>query len=401
MYIPERSVLHLNVADFSVAVERVIDLTLREKPLIVAPLGASRAVVYDMSEEAFADGVRKGMKLQQAMRMCRRATLLAPRFSLYQKAMGAFVKQAYNFTPLIEHGAGDGHLFLDITGTHRLLGPAPDVGLRLQKEVRKVLRFNPIWALATNKLVAKVASRLVKPVGEYIVGPGEERAFLAPLSISLLPGIQRRELEILNEFNLKSIGQLAGLSHNQLRVPFGKRSEVIHDLSQGVDRSQVVAGDPLKTKIVAEHTFATDTNNQREIEGLVAFLAGSLGQQLRREKRTARRIGVWLTYSDGSPCVRQATNKQGVSSDFVLVDLALLALRRAWLRRTRIRHCQLSCDLFQKESPQLSLFALDTKVEQKQKVLLTALDAIKKKYGARSILTGQQNRCAIESVAQA
>ena len=63
----ERSVLHFNVADFAVAVERVDDCRLRQRPLLIAPLQAARAVVYDMSEEAYREGVRKGMPLRQAI----------------------------------------------------------------------------------------------------------------------------------------------------------------------------------------------------------------------------------------------------------------------------------------------------------------------------------------------
>lgn len=401
MHCHERSVLHFNVADFSVAVERVVDLTLRSKPLIIAPLGASRAVVYDMSEEAFQDGVRKGMNLQQATRRCRRAVLLPPRFPLYQKAMTAFIKQAYNFTPIIEHGAGDGHLFLDITGTHRLLGPAPDIGLRLQREVRDQLRLHPIWTLATNKLIAKVASRLVKPVGEYIVAPGEEGEFLAPLPISILPGLNDKEKSKLHEFNLTSIGQLATLNREQLMIPFGKRCQFIYEISHGVDTSRVTAGNPATTRLSFEHTFADDTNDQKHVEGLVALLAGQLGQKLRQDKRTARRVGIWLTYSDGNRCVRQATQTRGTSSDLELTTLALLALTRAWTRRTRLRSCELCCDLFQPQSPQLQLFALESRKVQRHTSLMTAMDNIKERYGNTAILTGLQNRGQTPQMLQA
>ena len=75
----ERAVLHFNVADFAVAIERVEDLRLRTRPLLIAPLQAARAVIYDMSEEAYLEGVRKGMPLRQATRLCRRAVVLPPR----------------------------------------------------------------------------------------------------------------------------------------------------------------------------------------------------------------------------------------------------------------------------------------------------------------------------------
>ena len=90
----ERAVLHFNVADFAVAVERVEDCRLRQRPLLIAPLQAARAVVYDMSEEAYREGVRKGMPLRQATRICRGAAVLPPRAGLYHKAMLAF----YNAT---------------------------------------------------------------------------------------------------------------------------------------------------------------------------------------------------------------------------------------------------------------------------------------------------------------
>ena len=54
----ERVILHLNIADFPVAVERLLDRTLRTRALVIAEPTA-RAVVYDMSDEAYADGVRK------------------------------------------------------------------------------------------------------------------------------------------------------------------------------------------------------------------------------------------------------------------------------------------------------------------------------------------------------
>ena len=221
----ERAVLHFNVADFAVAVERVTDSSLRERPLIIAPLQAARAVVYDMSEEAYGEGVRKGMPLRQATRICRGAALLAPRASLYQKAMQAFLKELQGYSPLIECGQADGHFFVDVTGTHRLYGPAPDVGWRVRRHVRTSLGINPIWTLGTSKLVSKVASRLVKPVGEYIVTAGDEAIFLAPLPIHLLPGLSGKELQKLQEFRLTTIGALAKLNRQQLMVPFGSRCD--------------------------------------------------------------------------------------------------------------------------------------------------------------------------------
>lgn len=385
----ERAILHFNVADFAVAVERVADSGLKSRPIIIAPPAAARAVVYDMSEEAYQTGVRKGMVLNQATRLCRGAAVLPPRLELYRRAMAGFLKRVHHYSPLVEHGTEDGHFFVDVTGTHRLYGPAHDVGLRVRREVRDDLGINPIWTLAGNKLVAKVSSRLVKPVGEYIVAPGEEEQFLAPLAVSLLPGLQGRELQRLQEFHIGTIGQLAALSLRQLMVVFGSRSGYLHEVSRGQDGSMVMAGAQEPPAVDYEHIFATDTNDRQEVEAAVAALVGRAGGELRGRRQVARRVGIWLSYSDGNHVVRQASAREGTASDFALRGLAMAALQRAWLRRTRLRGVRLVCDRLHRQSPQLSLFPETGVRERRQEKLLGAIDVIRSRFGHGLIGMGQ------------
>jgi DNA polymerase-4 len=386
----EQSVLHFNVADFAVAVERVANSSLRQRPLIIAPLQAARAVVYDMSEEAYGEGVRKGMPLRQAARICRSAQVLAPRVTLYQKAMQAFFKELQSYSPLIECGQADGHFFVDVTGTHRLYGPAPDVGWRVRRHARTSLGINPIWTLGTSKLVAKVASRLVKPVGEYIVTAGDEAVFLAPLPVHLLPGISGRELQKLQEFRLTTIGALAKLDRHQLMVPFGSRCDYLYAASHGVDHSRVCSPSAGAERFDFEHSFADDTNDQRQIEGVVVTLASQAGFKLRAQQQVARRVGIWLRYSDGGHVVRQATCKVGTSGDVLLHKLALTALQRAWTRRVRVRSCRLVCDRLQRQSPQLSLFPEQESRQLHQNKIAGAMDTLRRRFGHGVIGIGRQ-----------
>ncbi len=386
----ERSILHFNVADFAVAVERAEDCTIREKPVIIRACQGVRAVVYDMSEEAFQCGVQKGMRLHQASRLCRDAAVLPPRPVMYQRAMQTFLGKVKRYSPCIEHGLADGHLFVDVTGTHRLFGPAPDVGWRVRKDVRGELGLDPIWTLASNKLVSKVASRLVKPVGEYIVAAGEEAAFLAPLPLSLLPGLQRREVDRLAEFNIRKIGQLALLNRQQLMVPFGGRSDFLYEVSHGVDRSAVTIGREDTAPVSFDYDFVEETNDEKLVQGGLTELVSRAGRELRRRKQAARRVGVWISYGDGNRSVRQASRRRGASSDFVLKNMAFLALQRAWTRRTRLCSCKLVCDRLHKESPQLSLFPEKTPQEVRQDNILSAMDRIRDRFGDTLVRMGQQ-----------
>jgi DNA polymerase-4 len=386
----ERSIIHLNVADFAVAVERVVDTSLQNRPVIVAPLQAARAAVYDMSEEAYTEGVRKGMLLRQASRLCRTARVLVPRPELYRRAMQAVVAEAREYTPVVEHGVEDGHLFLDLSGTHRLFGAAPDVGWRLRKQVRDKLRIEPIWSLAANKLVSKVASRLVKPVGEYIVAPGEEELFLTPLPLSLLPGIELDERRRLLEFNIRKVGQLASLDRTQLYAVFGQRGDSLYEISHGIDDDLVMGRVHQAPAISSEHIFADDTGDYRELEATVSSLAVQTGMELRAARLAGRRMALCLHYTDGSQTTRQASVRRGRSDDFSLRKLALLALQRAMTRRVRVRSCRLICDRLCRQSPQLSLFPEPDPADAKREKLCAALDVVRNRYGRTAVRFGSQ-----------
>ena len=386
----ERFVLHLNVADFAVAVERLNDRMLQEKPVIVAPLESTRATVYDMSDEAYHDGVRKGMLLNRAIRLCRSAQVLPPRFDLYQKAMVGFVRLARQYSPLLEPGIGDGHLFLDLTGTHRLMGTAPEVGWQLRTEARKTIGIDPIWSVGGNKLIAKVASRLVKPAGEYIVGSGEEQSFLAPLPLMLLPGIQLRERIRLREFNIGKIGQLAALEKGQLYAVFGKRAETLYNISRGQDEQPVLPQGRKPPAICREYAFAGDCGEPPFIEGVVSALAVRIGFALRAGGMAGRRLVLRLDYTDGGTTARQLSSRRPVSDDAALQSICLTLLKRAWTRRARIRHCRIRCERLHPRSTQLPLFPVPGCSDHKQENLRAALDRVREKYGTDSLRFASQ-----------
>jgi DNA polymerase-4 len=385
----ERSIIHLNVADFAVAVERVVDSRLQDRPLIIAPEGAVRAAVYDMSEEAYQCGVRKGMALPRALRYCRGAAVLPPHPDRYERAMAGFLKHALPYSPLIEMTDHKGHLFIDVTGTGRLFGPPPDLAARMRRAVRSDLGFDPIWSVATNKLVAKAASRTVKPDGESVVRPGTEANFLAPLSLHLIPGIEPEDLSRLREFNLVNAGQVAHLSAVQLAVAFGRRNWELYDAVRGVDPSPVLPAGQEPAAVRAAHAFGNDTNDTAIVEGILYRLVEQVGADLRRRRLAARRIRVTLDYSDGARRVRQATARPATASDPRLFAAARSALYRAWSRRIRIRNLRLVCDRLTYPPAQMSLFAEENAAQQQNDRLVAALDAIRGRFGRKAVSIGR------------
>ena len=385
----DRSIIHLNIADFAVAVERAVDCRLRNRPVIIAPEGAVRASVYDMSQEAYLSGIRKGMALRRATRLCKDVRILPPHPDRYEHTMRALLKQALPYSPLIESGETDGHLFVDVTGSARLFGPPMDVAWRLRRQVKKDLGLDPIWSVAPNKLVAKVATRLVKPDGEYIVGAGEEEALLAPLPIGLIPGIEHNDLLRLQEFNLSRVSHLTALNLEQLQVPFGARARFLYEAARGIDPSPVLPVGQKPLKIFVDHEFGNDTNDKPTLESALYSLVEQAGDKLRRRRRAARRVAVILDYSDGMRCARQLAAKPATANDLTLFELARRTLRLAWTRRIRIRHIRLICDRLTFPPAQLGLFAAEQKQKEQRNNLIGAIDRIRQRFGNEAVQMGR------------
>ncbi len=376
-----RFIIHLNIADFAAAVERRMDRRLEDRPLIIAQAAASRAVVYDMSEEAYAGGIRKGMPLRRAMRRVRDAAVLAPHPDRYERAMGALLKRVLPYSPLIEQGEDDGHLFVDVTGTSRLWGPSVDVAWRLHREIRADLGLDPIWSVAANKLVAKVATRVVKPTGEYIVGSGDEASFLAPLSMGLVPGIEVRDMARLREFNLTRVHQVAALSLNQLEVPFGRQAQFLYEAVRGIDSSPVRSVNRRPPRAVADHTFDDDTNERSVLEGVLYALTEEIAAGLRRRRLATRRIRLVLDHSDGVRRLRQKAFLSATANDLVLFEMVRSVFHQAWKRRVRIRHLRLICDRLLFPPAQIPLFETDRNAMERRNNLIDTLDRIRGRFG--------------------
>ncbi|MBT3487703.1 MAG: hypothetical protein HN468_21000 [Desulfobacula sp.] len=384
-----RSIIHLNIADFAVAVENNIQPSLKGYPLVIAPLGKPRAVVYDMSDEAYKEGIRKGMALARAKRINKKIKILPPSFNRYEQVMKDLLKETFAFTPLIESGISDGHIFLDVTGSGRLFGPSVDVAFKLKKAFKKTFNFDPIWAVATNKLVAKVATRVVKPVGEYIVAPGDEKAFLAPLPLNLLPGIIKKDLTKLFEFNLFFISQARVLTLEQLKIPFHFRAPLLYDWIRGIDPTPVTTSCNCKNLSIirSDHEFSDDTNNADLLKRALYLMVESICKTLRNRKLTGGATKIILSYSDGLQSTSKLKLVPSTSNDMAMFKKCVPLLNKAWTRRVRIRHMRLICEKICQGAIQADLFSVGNK-ETKQAELILAMDKIHDKFGKNSIKAG-------------
>jgi DNA polymerase-4 len=371
-----------------------MDNRLRDRPVIVAPGAAGRAAVYDMSEEAYRSGVRKGMLLRRALGRCPDAAVVPPHHHRYAQAMDRLLHHAVPFSPCIEMCDHQGHLFVDVTGSGRLFGPPQDVAQRIRREVKRDMGIDPIWSVAANKLLAKVATRIVKPVGEYVVRTGDEASLLGPLPLFLVPGVEMDDVRRLAAYHLRLTGQVAALLPEQLDVMFGPRGRDLHAAVRGIDASPVRPVGEAPPVVRRAHDFGTDTNDVAVVAAAVFRMAEAAGAELRRRGQAAGSLRVAIQYTDGGTRQSRARLRPASALDRRLYTAALEALHRAWLRRTRIRHLALTCEALTFPPAQQALFAEDRAQQQREERLTAALDAVRARFGKSAILVGPGKRGA-------
>ncbi|HEV8336797.1 MAG TPA: hypothetical protein VGR67_10300 [Candidatus Polarisedimenticolia bacterium] len=382
-----RAILHLDIPAFPIAVERVVAPRLRERPVVVAPSSSTRAPVLVASLEARAAGVFRGMLLVRALRICRDLTILPSNPSLYRRASEAILKLLSGYSPLLEP-AGEGHVFLDMTGTRRLFGEAADSAGRIHRELFGRLRLASTLGVASNKLVSRVAARVVRPERLVDVFPGGEAPFLAPLGVDFLPSVDPPSREILSEVNVIQVRELAALTLAQLRLLLGqRRCWPLYREARGIDESPV-RSPTAAPGVLEEETLAEDSNEEAVHRQALDRLVVRGAARLRKLEKEAARVAVRLRYADGVTAAREERPARPTASEFLLRATAGRLFETARRRRIRIRHLELELADLRTLPRQLSLFASPAEGAVRagrEARLETALARIRERHGEAAV----------------
>lgn len=381
----ERQILHVEVGAFAVAVERVADPRLAGRPVLVAQVGTARARVLSASEEARAAGARRGMPLARAVRLARGAAIVPPNEPLYRRAARALAELLGGFSPLLEP-AGYGRVFLDLTGTRRLFGPAQDLAARIERDIRDRLRLGSTAALASNKLVSRVASRLLPPASLCDVFPGSERTFLAPLPAGWLPDLASSTRRTLADLNLATVGEVGALSLPQLALACGPEGWRLYRQARGIDESPVRP--PERAPAVAvDETLAEDSNDEETVAAALGALAERAGRLLRERARAAATLRLRIRYADGVDAERALRPRQPLRDDFSIGEQARRLLEEIWKRRLRLRYLELRAEDLVSPPPARDLFG-ERPGPARRLDLCAALDRLRQRYGDAAIQAG-------------
>ncbi len=256
----KRVIFHLDMDHFYTAVEERERPEIKGKPVIVGAdpkEGKGRGVVSTSNYEARKVGVRSGMPISMAWRLCPEAVYLPPNFPLYIKVSGEIMGIARRYAGKFEQWGID-EAFLDVTSKVDGYGEAEALARQIKQEIREKESLTCSIGVGPNKLVAKVASDFQKPDGLTVVREEEVEVFLAPLPVRKLLWVGRKTEVNLKALGVNTIGDLASYDPTALTSMFGVMGLQMHLMANGVDRSEVEERVGVKS-VSHETTFEEDT----------------------------------------------------------------------------------------------------------------------------------------------
>jgi DNA polymerase IV len=384
-----RTIIHLDLDAFFCAVEQQHDSSLAGKPFAVGGKPESRGVVSSASYAARRFGIHSAMPMAQAVRLCPELIVVRPNFPAYRAASREVMARLHTLTPLVEQISID-EAFLDVTA----LGTPGDVlAAALQQTIRNELALSCSLGVATNKLVAKIATDVGKslvrsgamPQAICVVPPGDEAAFLAPLPTTALWGVGPKTAEKLAMLGIHTIGDIAAWPVADLQRRFGQHGEDLARRARGIDERPIVTERAAKS-ISQETTFARDVTEQATLERVLREQAAELAEKLRRNEVVASTVKLKIRWPDFTTPTRQLTLPQPTDEAAQIAEAALRLFRQIWTREQPVRLIGVGVSGLGSVPHQMSLwdasFALTPAETARQARMQAALAAIQERFGA-------------------
>jgi nucleotidyltransferase/DNA polymerase involved in DNA repair len=262
-----------------VQVERHHNPSLVNGPLVVGGRPWDPGAVLDRCPQAAAAGVEPGMRLSRAETLCPTACFVPAREDLYHATHDLLVEAARTYTPSVET-AGLGLLYAEVSGLERRFGPDAELARQMALETRRSSWLDVRVGVGSGKFVAEQAARAARPGDGCAVPPGEERAFLSALPLSVLPADpeMRRRLHLLG---VRSLGALAALPRLAIVRQFGPDAGPLHDLARGVDARPVCPQAP-PLQIARVHRFDDPLDDRAPLLAHAGRMASELAESLSR-----------------------------------------------------------------------------------------------------------------------
>lgn len=347
----KRHIVHFRLDSFYVAVERLRNKQFAGKPVVVVG-SAENGMVASCSAEAQQFGVHNLMSVKQAMQLCPEIVIARGDYDQYASYSRMVTQIIAGKASVVEKASIDEH-YIDISEIPHYVECmrwSQDLKMRIMRETGLPLSFG----LSSNKTVSKIATGEAEPCGERIVIPGQEKNFLAPLSVRKMPWVDHALIAQLRNMGITKIGTLQKIEASVIKKVLGPKGVSIWEKANGIDSSPVICCSE-RPFVAREHVFETGTSDILQIKRAVASLAHALALDLQLEGKLTSGITVRLrctnneTFSRHSP-IEHTNAAQAMSKKIGEV------IDRIYDTSMPVSHLSITCSDLVAGSYQIDLF---------------------------------------------
>lgn len=372
-----KSILHLDLDAFFVSVERKQNSELNGKPLIVGGMG-DRGVVAACSYETRKFGVHSGMAMKVARQLCPQATVIKGNASTYTKHSKEVTEIIKSQVPSFEKASVD-EFYADLSGMDKFFG-INQFASELRQTIIKESGLPISFGLSQNKVVSKIATGEAKPNAEIIIPHGNEKIFLAPLSVNKIPMVGNKTFQKLLNLGVREIKTIQEMPVEMLESVLGQAGRTIWKRANGLDDTPIIPYHERKS-ISTERTFGRDTIDMVRLHATLVAMAESLAYQLRRGNKLTSVVSVKIRYSDYQTHSKQVKISY-TSADHILIPKVEMLFKQLYSRRLLIRLIGVKFSGLVGGNYQINLF--DDSEEMLS--LYNSIDKIKERFGEHSVM---------------
>jgi DNA polymerase-4 len=372
----ERSVVHMDLDTFFVSVERLHNKKLIGKPVLVGG-SSDRGVVASCSYEARTFGIHSAMPMKMARILCPDAIIVSGDHEEYSKFSNIITDIIKETVPVYEKASVD-EFYMDLTGMDKFFG-CYQVATELRERIIKNTGLPNSFAMSGNKTVSKVGTGEAKPNNYRRIPNGEEKKFLAPLSIKKIPMVGDKTYNLLRNMGVERIRTLQEMPVQMLEQVLGENGTTIWRKANGIDNSPVVPYSERKS-ISTENTFEKDTIDMAYLNSVLVKMTEKLAFQLRSEEKLTACVTVKIRYSDFNTYTVQA-HIPYTALDHMLLKKVKELFNKLYNKRMLIRLIGVRFSHLVHGTYQIDMF--DDTTEQLQ--LYQAMDRMRRRFGKDAV----------------
>ncbi len=373
----ERNVVHMDLDTFFVSVERKINPKLIGKPVLVGGTG-DRGVVASCSYEAREFGIHSAMPMRMARQLCPQAIVVRGDHEAYSQHSHEVTEIIKESVPVYEKTSID-EFYMDLSGMDKFFGCyklASEIRQKIMKETHLPISF----ALSGNKTVSKVGTGQAKPNGQMQIAFGNEKDFLAPLSIRKIPMVGDKTYQLLSGMGIEKIKTIQEMPMELMHQVLGENGTAIWRKANGIDNSPVEQYNERKS-ISTECTFDKDTIDVGYLNRMLISMTEKLAFQLRNEEKLTSCITVKVRYSDFNTHTMQMRIPY-TALDNILIEKVEELFNKIYQKRLLIRLVGVRFSHLIQGTYQFELFNDMTEHIQ----LYQAMDKMRKRFGDDAVM---------------